>query len=100
MVTPRLILHRQASSGLTIAFSVRTTDFKLSAEAEDPTAIATAPIVPIRKTTTPRTSPSKGFPDQLTAWDNGRAAAFFHPLLRWDLKLSFALFANRPAPNE
>ena len=30
--------------------------------------------------------------------DNGRAAVFFHPLLRWDLKLGFALFANRPAP--
>jgi len=64
---------------LTIALSVRTTDFKLSAEAGDPKAIATALTAPIRQNTTVRTSPSKGHRDKLTDRDNGGAAAFFRP---------------------
>src|SRR3974377_2481145 len=77
------------------AFSVRTTDFKVWAEAWDPTAIATALTAPIRQNTTVRTSPSKGHRDQLTDRDNGGAAAFFHPSPRRDLNLGFALFAAR-----
>jgi hypothetical protein len=46
---------------------VRTTDFKLSAEAGHQTAIATALTALIRQTTTVRTSPSKGCSDYLTA---------------------------------
>jgi hypothetical protein len=65
---------------LTIALTVRTTDFKLSAEVGDPTAIATMPTAPIRQTTTVRTPTSKGYRDPLIARDNGREAAFFPPV--------------------
>jgi hypothetical protein len=82
---------------LTIALSVRTTDFKLSAEAGYPTAIVTALTAPIRQTTTVRTSPSKGCWDYLTGWDNGRAADFIHPSPRRDVNRGFALFADMPA---
>src|SRR5215472_6053989 len=41
-----------------IALSVRTTDFKLSAGAGEPTAITTVPTAPTRQTATVRISPS------------------------------------------
>jgi hypothetical protein len=52
IVTPRLILHRQASSVLTIALSIRATYLKLSAKAGDPTAIAAATTAHTRQTAT------------------------------------------------
>ena len=97
MITPRLILQSPSVFRVDIASRVRTTDFKLSAEAGYPTAIATALTARIRQTTIVRTSPSKGCWDYLTGWDNGRAADFFHPSPRRDLNRGFALFADMPA---